>query len=86
MRSIRAEFLVELRGFEPMAIVGAVRSRGIPPFAGQCAQPLFTRSNAGIQIRGADKAARDKRARRHSLTVLAVAARAAADQLACNEA
>jgi transcriptional regulator GlxA family with amidase domain len=38
-----------------MAIVGAARSRAIPPFAGQCAQPLFTRSKAGIQTRGADK-------------------------------
>ena len=26
--------VVELRGFEPMAIAGAVRSRAIPPFAG----------------------------------------------------
>jgi hypothetical protein len=33
------EVLVELRGFEPMAIAGAVRSRAIPPFAGQCARP-----------------------------------------------
>ena len=35
----RRDFVVELRGFEPMAIVGAARSRAIPPFAGQCAQP-----------------------------------------------
>ena len=34
MRPIRGDFLVELRGFEPMAIAGAVRSRAVPPFAG----------------------------------------------------
>jgi hypothetical protein len=33
----RADFLVELRGFKPMAIASAVRA--IPPFAAQCAQP-----------------------------------------------
>jgi hypothetical protein len=38
-RSSTPDYLVELRGFEPMAIAGAVRSRAIPPFAGQCAQP-----------------------------------------------
>jgi hypothetical protein len=31
---------VELRGFEPMAIAGAVRSRATPLFASQCAQPV----------------------------------------------
>jgi hypothetical protein len=40
----RADFLVELRGFEPMAIAGAVRSRAIPPFAGQCGSLLAARA------------------------------------------
>ena len=40
----RADFLVELRGFEPMAIAGAVRSRAIPPFAIQCASLLAARA------------------------------------------
>jgi hypothetical protein len=34
-----SESLVELRGFKPMGIGGAVRSRAIPLFASQCAQP-----------------------------------------------
>jgi hypothetical protein len=33
-----ADFLVELRGFEPMAIAGTVRSRAIRLFASQCAR------------------------------------------------
>jgi hypothetical protein len=35
---VRADFVVERRGFEPMAIAGAVRSRANSPFAGQCAK------------------------------------------------
>jgi hypothetical protein len=31
---------VELRGFEPMAIAGAARSRAIPLFASKCAQAV----------------------------------------------
>src|ERR1700729_503808 len=33
--AVRADFLVEGRGFEPMAIAGAGRSRAIPHFASQ---------------------------------------------------
>jgi hypothetical protein len=33
-----ADFLVELRGFEPMPIAGTVRSRAIRLFASQCAR------------------------------------------------
>jgi hypothetical protein len=35
----RALAMVELNGFKPMAIGGAVRSRAIPLFDSQCAQP-----------------------------------------------
>jgi hypothetical protein len=38
--SICANFVVELMGFEPMAIAGAARSRAIPLFASKCAQAV----------------------------------------------
>jgi hypothetical protein len=56
-----------------MVIVGAGRSRAIPPFAGQCAAFVHTlESRDPDSWRG--QAARDKRAPRHSFAVRAVAA------------
>jgi hypothetical protein len=42
--TITALYLVELRGFEPMAIAGAVKSRAIPLFASQCGSRLAARA------------------------------------------
>jgi hypothetical protein len=38
----RGDLLVELRGFEPMAIAGVARSPATPLFANQCAQPAIS--------------------------------------------
>jgi hypothetical protein len=50
IRSGRADFLVELRGFEPMAIAGAARSRGGAPLEG-FARPLKAALGGGLSFR-----------------------------------
>jgi len=88
--SICADYLVELRGFEPMANAGTVRSRAIRLFASHCAQ-----SARGLRLRSRSKhaprgslsgAAHWRRRARLAVRRLDVAAGDAANTLLMNVA